>query len=112
MDRTLNTKSILFLLITDIITVMAVVVIGFILFRDYTNQEHIRMAEGLTGLVADILEADKTLEYIEKGHDVPGYDETAGIIKTPDGCVSGCDVPVCNAHEFAVILEADAFKRK
>ena len=61
-----NIKSILFFLITDIITVIAVVVIGFILFRDYTIQEHIRMAEGLTGLVADVIDADRTLEYIEK----------------------------------------------
>ena len=76
-----NIKSILFFLITDIITVIAVVVIGFILFRDYTIQEHIRMAEGLTGLVADVIDADRTLEYIEKGHEAPGYDETAAKIR-------------------------------
>jgi diguanylate cyclase (GGDEF)-like protein len=79
--RPKNIKSILFFLITDIITVIAVVVIGFILFRDYAIQEHIRMAEGLTGLVADVIDADRTLEYIEKGHEAPGYDETAAEIR-------------------------------
>ena len=76
-----NLKSILFFLITDIITVIAVVIIGFILFRNYAIQEHIRMAEGLTGLVADVIDADRTLEYIEKGHEAPGYDETAEKIR-------------------------------
>ncbi|MBQ3478119.1 MAG: hypothetical protein IJH25_08115 [Clostridia bacterium] len=61
-----NTKSILFFLITDIITVVAVVIIGFILFRSYTIREHIRMAEGLTALVADEIDADRTLEFIEQ----------------------------------------------
>ncbi len=76
-----NTKSILFFLIADIITVVAVVIIGFILFRSYTIREHIRMAEGLTALVADEIDADRTLEFIEQGHDAPGYDETAARIK-------------------------------
>lgn len=61
-----NTKSILFFLIADIITVVAVVIIGFILFRSYTIREHIRMAEGLTALVADEIDADRTLEFIEQ----------------------------------------------
>ena len=61
-----NTKSILFFLIADIITVVVVVIIGFILFRSYTIREHIRMAEGLTALVADEIDADRTLEFIEQ----------------------------------------------
>lgn len=67
-----NTKSILFFLIADIITVVAVAIIGFILFRSYTIREHIRMAEGLTALVADEIDADRTLEFIEQGHDARG----------------------------------------
>ena len=74
-NKTVQHRSIAFLLIVDIITAIAVMAIGFVLFRDFTIKYHIQMAEGLTGLVADVVDADRTLEFIEKGHDAPGYDE-------------------------------------
>ncbi|MCR4657243.1 MAG: hypothetical protein K5770_13625 [Lachnospiraceae bacterium] len=74
-SQTNEKRYIIFFLVVDVITIIAAIAIGVFLFRRYSIQEHIKTAQGLTEYAAELIDADRTLEFIEKGSDAPGYDE-------------------------------------
>ena len=54
---------------------VAFVLISFIEFRSYNISDCVDYAYGLNSLIADELDIDHISDYIEQGHDYPGYDD-------------------------------------
>ncbi|MCR5107393.1 MAG: HD domain-containing protein [Lachnospiraceae bacterium] len=55
------------------------VIIGTIalrLFKDYTEDQHIKMADSVAKASANVIDAKRVDEFMEKGHGAEGYDET------------------------------------
>lgn len=70
------------LVLTAVAISMAAVtsVISLYLFRQYTLDQHIILARGVSELVRDNIDAEKVDEYIEKGEAVEGYKETEKLL--------------------------------
>lgn len=69
----LRTK-ILFLLVMACIAVgVAATLTSVVLYRSYTTNEHIKLAQGVTALVKSSIDPEKVDTYIEEGDDAPGY---------------------------------------
>ena len=99
----LRTKMMILLLISSVMISAAAAAISYILYREYTYNEHIRTANGVTALVRSMIDPDQVDIYIEEGFDAVGYrriDRELSIIKDshvdvqflyvykimPDGC--------------------------
>lgn len=72
----LNLKLMGIVGIASLTTTLVVTVISMVLFRTYSINEHIDMAEGVTQMIAEVIDPEKVDDYIEKGESVPGYTYT------------------------------------
>lgn len=68
--RIIATVSVVFAFIA-----ISIIVIGFLMFRRYTINDHIRMGRGLAELVSDSIGAERVPEYLAQGREAPGYAE-------------------------------------
>ena len=68
-----RTKIVLVLLAASVFIAASATAISYMLFRNTTIDDHIKMANGLAGLVTDVVDGNKTDEYIEKGEAAEGY---------------------------------------
>lgn len=69
--------KILFLLISACVSVgLIAMVITLILYRNYAEEEHMKLAQSTTSLVKSIIDPDMVDAYIEEGEKAPGYLET------------------------------------
>ena len=71
-----RTKIVLVLLAASVFIAASATAISYMLFRTATIDEHIKLANGLAGLVADEVDGNRADEYIEKGEAAEGYKET------------------------------------
>ena len=71
-----RTKIILILVVASVLTAGSSAVISYQLFKNSVISEHIKLANGVSELVADSIDAEMTDEYIEKGEAAEGYKET------------------------------------
>lgn len=78
--HSLRGKIILVLTLVAVSMAAVTSVISLYLFRQYTLDQHIILARGITELVRDNLDAEKVDEYIEKGEDTEGYKETEDLL--------------------------------
>jgi response regulator RpfG family c-di-GMP phosphodiesterase len=73
--------KILSLLITACVTIGAVaMVISVLLYKQYTIDEHIILAEGVANLVAERIDGNRVNDYLEKGEAAEGYKEVEGLL--------------------------------
>lgn len=70
----LRKKIVALLLAGYAVLAIAVVVIGYLQFREFAIGERVRLARGLTGLVAESIDGDRVSAYIEQGRAAEGYD--------------------------------------
>lgn len=76
----LRTK-ILGLLITACVTIgIVAMVISVILYKQYTIDQHIILAEGVASLVAERIDGNKVEEYLEKGEAASDYKEIESLL--------------------------------
>lgn len=68
-----RTRFMLETIISLSVIAIAVMVIGFLLFRRFMVEDRIRMAKGLTGLIAMQIDTEKIDEYIELGRESAEY---------------------------------------
>ena len=69
--------KILFMLIAACVAVGVIaMVITLILYRRYTIEEHINLAQGTANLISSVIDPDMVDTYIEEGENAPGYKET------------------------------------
>ena len=71
-----RTKIVLVLLTALVFIAASATAISYMLFRTATIDDHIKLANGLAGLVADEVDGNRADEYIEKGEAAEGYKET------------------------------------
>ena len=57
------------------IIAVAFVLISYFAFRHFIIDDRLNYAYGLTHLIANELDAERIDDYIELGHDCPGYDD-------------------------------------
>ncbi len=72
----LRTKILLLLAAAAVSIAFASVSISFILYRQSTIDEHIKMGQGLANLAASIIDPDRVEDFLALGEDAPGYLET------------------------------------
>ncbi len=72
----LRTRLLLILSVAAVLVAGTAITISFMLFKDSTVDEHIKLANGLTELAGSSIDADKVDEYVKEGESVPGYNET------------------------------------
>ena len=63
------------LLLCIVVVLATVAVSSSNLFRQYEVKDRVEYAQGINGLVAEEIDPSKVDEYLQKGHDAPGYDE-------------------------------------
>ncbi|MBR3224482.1 MAG: GGDEF domain-containing protein [Atopobiaceae bacterium] len=63
------------MLLSVVVVLATVAVSSSSLFRKYEIDDCIEYAHGINGLVANEIDPSKVDEYLQKGHDAPGYDE-------------------------------------
>ncbi len=71
----LRSKLVLVLVITSLMLMVTAVVISLLLFREYTIDQHTKMASGIAELEEDVLDPERIDEYIEFGEAAEGYTE-------------------------------------
>ena len=69
----IRTKILGLLIMAGICAGLASLIISIILYRNYTIEEHIRLAQGTASLVANLIDGDKVNEYIEEGDSSEDY---------------------------------------
>ncbi len=69
----LRSKLVLVLVITSMMLMVTAICISLLLFREYTIEQHTKMAKGITELEADVLDPERVDEYIERGEAAEGY---------------------------------------
>ena len=69
----LRSKLVLVLVITSLMLMITAVIISLLLFREYTIDQHTKMASGITELEEDVLDPERIDEYIELGEAAEGY---------------------------------------
>ncbi len=72
----LRTKVVVILSASAILIAGASTVISFMLYKESIIDDHIKLANGITKLAIDAIDANKVDEYIEKGEAAEGYKET------------------------------------
>ena len=70
-----RTRILVPLFIGFFIMALAFVLISYYTFKAYTIDDCVNYAYGLNSLIADDLEIEHIDDYIEQGHDFPGYDD-------------------------------------
>ena len=61
---------------TSALIALAITGISFIQYRNTTIDEHIRLGQGIAGLVASVIDAERVDEYLTEGDGAAGYQET------------------------------------
>ncbi len=76
----LRTKILLILIIASLFIAGTATVISYMLFKNSTINEHIKMANGIAELAGASIDADRVDEYIEKGEAAQGYIDTENML--------------------------------
>ena len=71
--RSLRNKMLALLIFAGVSVGVAALVISVVLYRDYTIEEHFKLAEGTTNLVASIIDGNKVEQYMEEGDSSEEY---------------------------------------
>ena len=72
----LKAKMVLLLTFAAVFLGILATIISMILFRNYTIDQHKDIATGVANYVAEIIDADRVDEYLEKGEEAEGYSKT------------------------------------
>ena len=75
-----TTKIMLVLIIASLLIATTATAISYMLFSNSTIEEHKKLADGVAGLAAQSIDAEKVDEYIEKGESAEGYTETEEML--------------------------------
>lgn len=75
-----STKIVLVLIVAALLIASTATAISYMLFKNSTMEEHIKLADGVAGLAAQMIDAEKVDEYIEKGESAEGYIETEEML--------------------------------
>lgn len=76
----LRTKIILILTAASLLIAGTSTVISFMLFKDSTQDEHIKLANGITEAAASIIDGNRVNEFIEKGDRLEEYRDTEEML--------------------------------
>ena len=76
----LRGKLILVLIITSMLLMITAIWISLVLFRDYTINQHTKLAVGISELGAQVLDPEMVETYLEKGEAAPGYTDTEKLL--------------------------------
>lgn len=77
----LRAKIIFILLFAFVFIATVAIGIGRMLFEDYIREQHSELTEGIAGLAARAIDAERVEEFIEKGEEASGYIETEKILE-------------------------------
>ncbi len=75
-SMSLRTKVLVVLVVASFLLATAYTVISFILYKDSTIDDHIKLGKGVAYLAATSIDPDMVDDYIEKGEAAEGYKET------------------------------------
>lgn len=75
-----STKIVLVLIVAALLIASTATAISYMLFKNSTMEEHIKLAGGVAELAAQMIDAEKVDEYIEKGESAEGYIETEEML--------------------------------
>ncbi len=78
----LRTKLIVLISAALIIIAVTATTIGYILYKQSVTDKIERLGLDVTGTVRNVIDADRIEEFIAKGHDAEGYDDTADILSS------------------------------
>ncbi len=76
----LRTKIVLILTAASLLLAGTSTVISFMLFKDSTQDEHIKLANGITEVAASIVDGNRVNEFIEKGSRLEAYRDTEEML--------------------------------
>ncbi len=76
----LRTKIVLILTAASLLLAATSTVISFMLFKDSTQDEHIKLANGITEVAASIVDGNRVNEFIEKGDRLEEYRDTEEML--------------------------------
>ncbi len=76
----LRTKIVLILTAASLLIAGTSTVISFMLFKNSTQEEHIKLANGITEVAANIIDGNQVNEFIEKGSRLEAYKETEEML--------------------------------
>ncbi|MBR1472018.1 MAG: HD domain-containing protein [Lachnospiraceae bacterium] len=78
--RSLRGKVVLILVAASLLLTVVAVFISRELFRNYTEEQHINLAEGAALMAAGVIDAQQVDEYISRGESARGYRETEALL--------------------------------
>lgn len=76
----LRTKIILILTAASLLIAVTSTAISFVLFKNSTREEHIKLANGITELAASVIDGNRVNEFIEKGDSFKDYSDTEKML--------------------------------